>query len=159
MEQTCPKCSKAMPDVETLEFRFCPHCGAEIGAGPQQLEDAFLTIPPDSLPPQADHPPEDLPPETEEKIAVTGQFNDQTIEPLVMSSRQQPKLKPPDTAPPVGFFRTRSDEKTQTSRFQEKESAKKDNKKPSPTKNRNIAIATLVILAIVILILGALFTF
>lgn len=159
MPIACPKCSKPLPEVETLEFRFCPHCGAEITAEPQQLGDAYLTIPPDSPPPQADHRQMDLSPETEKKITVANQFNDQTSEPQPVASRQQPKLKPPDSPPPAGFFRTRSDEKTPSIRPEKKVPPKRDNKKKSPTKNRNIVIAVLVILAIIILLLGALFTF
>jgi hypothetical protein len=159
MPIACPQCSKPLPQVETLEFRFCPHCGAEIAAEPRQLDDAYLTLPPDSPPAQADHRPMDVSPETEEKIAGTGPFNDQTSEPQVMESRQRPKLKPPDSPPPAGFFRTPSDEKTPSIRPAEKVPPKKDIKKPSPTKKRNIIIAALVILAVIVLLLGALFTF
>ena len=159
MEQTCPKCSKPLPQVETLKFRFCPHCGAEIAAEPRQLDDAYLTLPPDSPPAQADHQPMDLNPATEKKITVAGRFNDQTSEPQPIASRQPPKLKAPDTPPPASFFRTRSDEKTQTIRSEEKVPPKKDNKKSSPTKKRNTIIALLVILVVIILLLGALFTF
>jgi hypothetical protein len=159
MPNECPECSKPLPQVETLKFRFCPHCGAEIAAEPRQLDDAYLTLPPDSPPPQADHRPLDLSLETENKITVAGRFNDQTSEPQTMSSRQQPKLKPPDTPPPTSFFHTRSDEKTQTIRSEGKEPPKKDNKKPPPTKKRNTIIAALVILVVIILLLGGLFTF
>jgi hypothetical protein len=170
MEPSCPKCSKSLPEVETLEFRFCPHCGAEIAAESQQLDDAYLTIPPDSLPPQDDHRPTDLSPETEKTITVAGPFDDQTSELQPMAGRQKPKLTPPVTPPPASFFRTRSDEKTpsirseeklppKTIRSEEKLPPKKGNKKTSPTKNRNIFIAILVILVMIILILGGLFTF
>jgi DNA-directed RNA polymerase subunit RPC12/RpoP len=159
MKLKCPQCSKSLPQEETLKFRFCPHCGAEIAAEPRKLDDAYLTLPPDSPPPQADHRPLDLSLETENKITVAGRFNDQTSEPQTMSSRQQPKLKPPDTPPPTRFFHSRSDEKTQTIRSEEEEPPKKDNKKPSPTKKRNTIIAALVILVVIILLLGGLFTF
>ena len=159
MALSCPKCSKKLPEVETLEFRYCPHCGAEIAAEPQQLDDAYLTIPPDSPPPQTGHRPIDVSPETEKKMAVTDPFDDQTREPQPMAGRSQARLKPPDTPPPASFFRTRSDEKTPSIRPAEKVPPKRDDKKQSPTKNRNIIIAALVILAIIILLLGALFTF
>jgi hypothetical protein len=159
MPIACPKCSKPLPEVETLKFRFCPHCGAEIAAEPQQLDDANLTIPPDSPPTQAAHRPMDLSPKTEKKITVAGPFNDQTVEPQAMTSRQQPKLKPPGTPPPATFFRTRPAKKTKTILSEKKEPPKKDNKKQSPTKTRNIIIATLVILVVIILLLGGLFTF
>jgi len=171
MELTCPKCNKPLPEVAAMEFRYCPHCGAEIPVEPQPLEDAYLTTPPDSAPPRADYRPMDLSPATE---TVAGQFNDETSEPQPRASRQQPKLKPPDLPPPAGFFRAHSDEKTPSIRSGEKVPvkkvpakkvpakkvpAKKDKKQPSPAKNRNIVIATLIILAMIILLLGALFTF
>jgi hypothetical protein len=159
MEPSCPKCSKPLPETETLEFRFCPHCGAEITTKLQQLDDAYLTIPPDSPPPQADRRAMDLSPQTEKRITVTDPFDDQTREPQPMASRQEPKLTPPSTPPPASFFRTRSDEKTPSIRPAEEVPPKRDHKKQSPTKNRNIVIAALVILAIIILLLGALFTF
>ena len=159
MPSECPQCSKPLPEVETLEFRFCPHCGAEITAEPQPLDDAYLTIPPDSAPPQADQRPMDLSPEAAKKISVAGQFTDKTSAPQPPAGRPQPRLKPPDTPPPVSFFRVRSDEKTPLARPAEKVPQKRDHKEQSPTKNRNIVIATLVILVMLVLLLGALFTF
>ena len=160
MKLTCPKCNKPLPEVETIKYRFCPHCGAEIAAEPQHLDDAYLTIPPEPPPPpQADNPPTDLSPQTEKKIGVTRPFNDQTSEPQPPLSRQQPKLKPPHTPPPASFFRTRSAEKKPPIHTKEKTSPKKDVKKQSPTKKRNIIIAALIILALIILLLGGLFTF
>jgi hypothetical protein len=159
MKTTCPKCNQQLPEAETLEFRFCPHCGAEIATELQQPDDAYLTIPPDSPPPQADHRPVDLNPETKKKITVANPLSEQTSEPQPMASRQKPKLTPPAIPPPASFFRTRSNEKTPSIRPAEKVSPKRDQKKQSPTKNRNIVIAILVILAIIILLLGALFTF
>ncbi len=40
MDLSCPKCSKQLPEVETLKYRFCPHCGAEIAAEPKKLAEA-----------------------------------------------------------------------------------------------------------------------
>ena len=162
MEQTCPKCNKPLPEVEALEFRFCPHCGAEIAAEPRNLDDSYLTIPPEPMPPQTDNPPMGLSPQAENKLAVTGRLNDQTIEPQPLVSRQQPKLKLPDTPPPASFFRTRPAEKPpaiHTEETKEKKSPIKDVKKQSPARQRNIIIAALVILALIILLLGGLFTF
>jgi hypothetical protein len=34
MEPFCPQCNQQLPNVETVDYRFCPHCGAEIAAGP-----------------------------------------------------------------------------------------------------------------------------
>jgi DNA-directed RNA polymerase subunit RPC12/RpoP len=114
MDLSCPKCSKQLPEVETLKYRFCPHCGAEIAAAPKKLEDAFLTIAPDLAPPQ-------------------------------------PKLKPPEIPPPSSFFRTPSEPI---------KPPPQDIHKQPPTKNRNkIIIAVLISLAVVILIIGGLFTF
>lgn len=159
MALSCPKCNKPLPEVETVEFRFCPHCGAEIAAEPQQLEDAYLTIPPDPLPPQADHRPIDSSLETEKKITSAGPFSDQTCEPQPMAGRQNLELKPPDTPPPASFFRARPDEKKPSIRPAKKVPPKGDDKKQSSTKKRNIVIAALVILILIILLLGALFTF
>jgi hypothetical protein len=159
MALSCPKCSKPLPEVETLNYRFCPHCGAEITAHSQQLDDAYLTIPPDSPPPHDSHQPMELSPETEKKITFAGPLDDQPREPQPMADRPQPKLKPPDTPPPASFFRARSAENTHTIRTEEKMPPKKDIKKQSPTKKRNIIIAALVILAMIILLLGGLFTF
>ena len=159
MALNCPKCSKQLPEVEKIEYRFCPHCGAEIAAESRQLDEVYLTIPPDSPPPPAGQPPVDLSQETEKKIAVTDPFNDQTSAPQPMANRQKPKLKPPDTPPPNNFFRTHSAEKTHPIRSGKKDAPKKDIKKQPPTQNRKIIIVTLVILAMIILLLGGLFTF
>ena len=159
MELKCPKCNQQLPEVETLEFRFCPHCGAEIAAEPQQMEDAFLTIPPDPPPPKADRGPADLSPETEIKATTEAPFNDQTIAPQTATNRQQLKLKPPDLPPPASFFHNRPDEKPPSIRPAEKVQPKLDIKKQPSTKNRKTVIAALVILVIIILVLGALFTF
>ncbi|MGD9078194.1 MAG: hypothetical protein PVG96_02580 [Desulfobacterales bacterium] len=159
MEPSCPKCSQPLPEVETLEFRFCPHCGAEIAAESQQLDDAYLTMPPDPLPPREDHRHMDLGPETEKKIPVAGPFDDQTTEPQPITAQSRLRLKPPDTPPPASFFRARSAEKTSPIHTEEKTSPKKEVKKHSPAKKRNIILAALVILALIILLLGGLFTF
>ena len=159
MPMTCPKCSRPLPEVKTLKFRFCPHCGAEIAAEPQQLEDAFLTIPPDPPPPKTDRQPMDLSPETDIKTTTDDPFDDQTITPQTVTDRQQLKLKPPDSPPPASFYRNRSDEKRPTIRPAEKVPPKIDQKKEPSSKNRKIIIATLVILVIIILVLGAIFSF
>lgn len=159
MEPSCPKCNKPLPEVETLEFRFCPHCGAEITDEPRQMEDAFLTIPPDPPPQKADRQPVDLSPETEITATVKVSFNDETIAPQTATNRQQLKLKPPDSPPPASFYRNRNDEKRPTIRPAEKVPPKIDHQKQPSTKNSKIIIVTLVILVIIILVLGALFTF
>jgi len=161
MPISCPKCSKQLPEVETLRYRFCPHCGAEIAAAPKKLEDAFLTIPPDLATRQPEQTPDGLSLDTQtgQKVSSAGQFNDQTIEPQPMTRQSQPKIKPPTTPPPSGFFRISSAEKSHSISSGKKEPPKKVIKKQSPTKTRNIIIATLVILAVIILVLGGLFTF
>jgi hypothetical protein len=148
---TCPKCSKPLPEVETLKFRFCPHCGAEIAAELQPLDDAYLTMPPDSAPPQADHRPKDLSPETENKKTGGGPFDDQTIERQMMTGRPKPELKPPVEPPPPGFFRMPPIEADPP--------PPKPKKQPQTKNHNKVIIAVLIMLAVLILILGGLFTF
>ena len=62
MELACPKCSRQLPEVETLKYRFCPHCGAEIAVDPEKHAEAFLTIPPGLAPRQPKLKPPDTPP-------------------------------------------------------------------------------------------------
>ena len=127
MERTCPTCNQQLPKVETIQYRFCPHCGAEIAGERQQLDDADLAIPPAS--------------------------------PHTRDDRQQLNLKPPDTPPPASFYRTPSDKNTPVFHSGEKGAAKKDIEKQRPAKNRKIIIAVLIVLALIILLLGGLFTF
>jgi DNA-directed RNA polymerase subunit RPC12/RpoP len=153
MELLCPKCSKQLPEVEILKYRFCPHCGAEIAAEPKKLEDAFLTIPPDLAPQHPKQTPKSLSLDTQtgKKLTLNGRFNDQTIEPQTTTTQPQAKLKPPDIPPPSSFFRTPSEPI---------KPPPQDIHKQPPTKNRNkIIIAVLISLAVVILIIGGLFTF
>jgi hypothetical protein len=159
MEQTCPKCNRQLPDVETLEFRFCPHCGAEIAPEPRQIEDAYLTIPPDPPFPPAEHRPMDFRAESEIKEPAVDRLNDQTGEPQSKTDRQPLELKPPKSPPPAGFFRTCSKEKPPLIRPAEKVRPENEHKKQASTQNRKIVITILVVLVIIILGLGALFTF
>ncbi|NOQ18947.1 MAG: hypothetical protein GQ571_03145 [Desulfobacterales bacterium] len=159
MDLICPKCSMQLPEVETLEYRFCPKCGAEISAEPKKLDEAFQTIPPDLPAQQPKQTPKVLDSATGQKVIFTGKFNDKTIEPRPMAKLPQPKINPPDTPPPSSFFHISSAEKTHSISSGEKVPPKKAIKKQSPTKSRNIIIATLVILAVIILVLGGLFTF
>ena len=158
MDLSCPKCSKQLPEVETLKYRFCPHCGAEIPAEPKKLDNAFLTIPPDLSKRQPKTTAAVVSPPTDINGSTTISFDDQTIEPQPVIKRPRPKINPPDTPPPSSFFRISPAEKTNSIRSGEKVPPKKVIKKQSPTKTRNI-IAALVILAIIILVLGGLFTF
>jgi DNA-directed RNA polymerase subunit RPC12/RpoP len=153
MEPACPKCSRKLPEVKTLKYRFCPHCGAEIAYGPDKQKEAFRTIPPDLATPLSTSPPENarLDMETGKNPNPAGQLNDPAIVPQPRSSRLQPKLKPPDTPPPAGFFRTPS---------QTPKPPAQDVTAPSQTKNLNkIIIIALISLAVIILIIGGLFTF
>jgi Zn-finger nucleic acid-binding protein len=159
MQTTCPKCNQQLPEVQTLEFRFCPHCGAEIALEPGQIEDVYLTIPPDPPPAPTESPPMDLRPETEKKETASDRFNGRTGEPQKVTDRQQLKLKPPKSPPPAGFFRNRSVKKPPPSLPAEKVPPNREIKKQSPAPNRKIVIATLIILVIIIVVLGALFTF
>ena len=158
MDLSCPKCSKQLPEVETLKYRFCPHCGAEIPVEPRKLDNALLTIPPDLSKRQPETTADVVSRPTGENGSTTISFDDQTIEPQPVIKRPRPKINPPDTPPPSSFFRISPAEKTNSIRSGEKVPPKKVIKKQSPTKTRNI-IAALVILAIIILVLGGLFTF
>ena len=91
MEPSCPKCNKPLPEVEALEFRFCPHCGAEIAVDPEKREEAFVTIPPGLVPRQPKQRLENssLDAETGKKPTLTGRFNEQTIEPQPMAGRPE----------------------------------------------------------------------
>jgi len=151
MPTSCPKCSKQLPEVETLKYRFCPHCGAEIPAASRKLDDAFLTIPPDLSKRQPKRTADDWSPQTDENGSTTKSFDDQTIEPQPVIKRPRPEIKPPDTPPPSGFFRS-SPEK--------KEPPPPDPKQQPPAKSRrNVIIAILILMVVVILIMGGIFTF
>ena len=153
MKLACPKCNRQLPEVETLKYRFCPHCGAEIAVDPEKHEEALLTIPPGLAPRQPEPRPKNSSRDTEtgNKPTLPGRFNDQTIAPQPMASRPKPKLKPPDTPPPASFFRPPSETiKPPPQEFHPQ----------PPTKNRNkMIIVVLISLAVVILIIGGLFTF
>jgi DNA-directed RNA polymerase subunit RPC12/RpoP len=150
MDLSCPKCSKQLPEVETLEYRFCPHCGAEIPARPKKLEGAFQTLPPDLASKPQKKRPERLKPDISETASNISPATHQTIEPSPMTKRSRPKIKPPVTPPPPSFFRMRPEKKPP---------APEDIKAQPSTKSRNIIIAALVLLAVIILVLGGFFTF
>jgi hypothetical protein len=137
--------------VETLKYRFCPHCGAEIPAESKKRHNALRTIPPDLSRQKPRHVADVLSPPTDENVSATKSFNDQTIEPQTVVKRSRPKISPPDTPPPSSFFRI-SPEK--------QEPPSLDLKKQPPAKSRkNVIIVILILLVVVILILGGLFTF
>jgi len=159
MELTCPKCSMQLPEVETLEYRFCPGCGAEISAKPKKLDEAFQTIPPDLPAQKPQQTPDVLDSETGRKVISNKKFNDKTIAPQPMDKLRQPELKAPDTPPPSSFFRISSAEKPPSISSEEKVPPQQIIQKRPPTKNRKIIIATLVMLVLIILVLGGLFTF
>jgi hypothetical protein len=116
-------------------------------------------MPPDLSKRQLERTADILGPQTDENGSTTKSFNDQTIEPQPMIKRPRPEIKPPDTPPPSSFFRITSAEKTNPIRSGEEVPPRKVVKIQSPTKTRNIIIATLVILVIIILVLGGVFTF
>jgi len=150
MPISCPKCSKQLPEVETLEYRFCPHCGAEIPAGPKKLERAFQTLPPDLTSGPQKKMPGRSKPDVGETASNISPSTHQTIEPSLMAKRSRPKIKPPVTPPPASFLRMSPEKNTP---------APEDIKAQSSTKSRNIIIAALVLLAVIILVLGGFFTF
>ncbi len=160
MDLSCPKCSMPLPEVETLEYRFCPGCGAEISAKPKRLDEAFQTIPPDFTAQQPEQTPGILDSETDHKVILNGKFNDKTLAPKPMTRLRQSELKPPNTPPPSSFFRISSAEKPRPAGSSEKAPQKKDIRRPPPAQNqKKIIIAALVVLALIILLLGGLFTF
>ena len=153
MQLTCPKCSQKLPEAEALKYRFCPHCGAEITVEPKKLKDASLTIPPDLAPRQTRQKPDKLSSKTGQNESPFGQFNNPTIEPQLTATQ-------PNTPPPASFFRIRAAKKPQPTGPPQKAPPKEVAPKPTSTRNRNkIIIGTLVLLAVIILILGGLFTF
>jgi len=160
MPIACPKCSMQLPEMENLEYRFCPGCGAEISAKPKRLDEAFLTIPPELPAQKPKQTPKALGPETDQKVIFSGKLDDRTITPQSMDKLKQPALKPPGTPPPSSFYRISSVEKPHYPGASEKTPPKKYIRKPPPAQNRKkIIIATLAVLALIILVLGGLFTF
>ena len=159
MELKCPKCNSQLPEVENLEYRFCPTCGAEITAGPKKLDEAFLTVPPDLSAQQPRQKSNTFDSEKSPKVTFTEKSNNKTIAPQSMATLSQPELKPPDTPPPSSFHRIRSVESPQPTLAKEKNPPKQIIQKRSPSKKRNIIIVGLVILALIILALGGVFTF
>jgi hypothetical protein len=140
-----------LPEVETLEYRFCPHCGAKLTMEPDKLDEAFLTIPPDLPPAQAEDSLNRLSPPAEQPPPITAPTDDPTIEPQPFKPQGRPQIKPPSVTPPPGFFR----EPPKKAPPDPTQSIKKP-----PTKNsKKILIAVLILLAVVILILGGIFTF
>ncbi|MGD9181264.1 MAG: hypothetical protein PVG15_07320 [Desulfobacterales bacterium] len=137
--------------METLKYRFCPHCGAEIPAEPEKLDNALRTIPPDFSKQQPQQMADFLSPQPGQNVSATKSFNDQTMEPQPVLKRSRPKISPPDTPPPSSFFRIGSEKQ---------EPPPLDLKQRPPAKSRkNVIIAILILLVVVILIIGGLFTF
>lgn len=153
MPITCSKCSRLLPQVATLKYRFCPHCGTEIEADSDKHQDALLTTPPELTPRQPEQQPGNLRLDTEtgKKPTLAARFDDQPIAPRPMASRPRPELKPPDTPPPASFFRTPSETL---------QPPPPDIQTKPPAKNRTkIIVAVLVSLAVIILIVGGLLSF
>ena len=159
MPTSCPKCSKDLPEVETLKYRFCPHCGAEIAAAPAKLDSAMRTIPPDLSEQPSQPRAAVLGPQPDENVSGTTPFDDQTGEPQPVVKRSRPKINPPDTPPPTSFFRVSAVKKTNSIRSAEEVASKNVIEKQPSTKNRTVIIVGLIILAIIIVVLGGLFTF
>ena len=166
MKQTCPNCNQQLPKVETIEYRFCPHCGAEIGAESQPLDEAYLTIPPDLTPRQVDDSPDDVNPEGGKKITVNEPLDDHTIAPQAATPQNRPEIKPPIEPPPATFFRTPISEPEPPPPISQKQRTEKVHTPPPkpPQKlaaknHQKVIIAALIILALLILILGGMFTF
>ena len=166
MEQTCPNCNQQLPEVQKLKYRFCPHCGAEIDAEPRPIDEAFLTIPPDLPAPPVGPAPEDSGPAPERTIPVNGQLDERTIAPQPITPEKRPQIRPPAEPPPPSFFRTPPTAPDPPPPIPKKQRAEKfhtpspESPKKTATKNhQKVIVAVLIILALVILILGGLFTF
>jgi hypothetical protein len=151
MPTSCPKCSQALPEVETLKYRFCPHCGAEIPAEPENLDNALRTIPPDLQKQQSKQMADFLKPPPGENFSATTSYKDQTIEPQPVVIGSRPKIRPPDIPPPGSFFRTRPEIKEVPAPDLKQE--------PQAKSRRNTIIVILILLMVVILIMGGIFTF
>lgn len=166
MERTCPTCNQLLPEVETLKYRFCPHCGAEIAAEPVQIDAADLTIPPDLTPPEVDARPGDVNPVPEKKIAASKPFDDHTIAPQPAATRNRPQIKPPTEPTPTTLFRTPPPQPNLPPPISEKQRGTErpsppplPNREPPTRSHHKLIVAVLIILALAILILGGLFTF
>ncbi len=166
MNLKCPKCNQALSEVKTFKYRFCPHCGAEMAPEPEKLDEAYLTIPPDSPLPQADQKPNNAKAKTDHKLAEAVRLDDHTIAPQPITPQNRPSIKPPAQPPPSSFFRTPPSENYPPPPIPTKKQVKKAQPPPpepspkKPTKNhQKVIIAILILLALVILILGGLFTF
>ena len=159
MPINCPNCRTQLPEVENLEYRFCPTCGAEIPTMPKKLNEAFLTVPPDLSAQQPRQRSNTFDSEKSPKVTFTEKSNTKTIAPQSIDTLSQPELKPPDTPPPSSFHRIRPVENPQSTPVKEKSPPKQIIQEPSPSKKRNIIIVSLVILALIILALGGVFTF
>lgn len=166
MERTCPQCNQALPKVDELQYRFCPHCGAQIDAGPRPLDEAFLTQPPDLPPPPVNAQPEDHGPAPEKTTPAAEPFEDQTAAPQPVTPENRPQIKPPDDPPPSSFFRAPPEAPDPPPPKSEKQQAEKVYPRPpeipkkTATKTHHkVLIAVLIVLVLVVLLLGALFTF
>ena len=159
MDLICPKCSSQLPEVENLKYRFCPTCGAEITVRPKKLDNAFLTVPPNLSAQRPGQKSKALDSEKGPKVIFTEKSTNKTIAPQSMAKLRQPELRPPDTPPPSSFHRIRTIENPQSTLSKEKILPKQIIQQRSPAKKRNIIIACLVILALIILALGGVFTF
>ena len=115
MPQSCPHCSRSLPQLEDPEYRFCPYCGAEIKIGKLEPGQRQQTIPPD-LHAQSD--------------AITApRFNrhadpastripqNQTLAPELTLPRTPPDLTPPAGLAPPSFYRARSANRKADSEF------------------------------------------
>jgi DNA-directed RNA polymerase subunit RPC12/RpoP len=151
MNLSCPKCSKQLPQVETLQYRFCPHCGAEIPAEPKRLDEAFHTIPPDLNARRSKKIPKGPSPAATGIVNVARPSIGQTIEPNRINERSRPKIQPPATPPPASFFRVSPEKKIP---------APKDIQQQPAAHNRNrIIVAVLILLAVIIMVVGGFLTF
>ena len=150
MPIVCSKCNQPLPEMQSMEYRFCPHCGAEITVESKKNDNVHSTTP-DLASRQSKQTPMRLKIDTKKEPALSEHFSNQTIEPQPRVRRPQPKLKPPEEPPPSSFFRTSGEPIT---------ALRQNNNKKHPVKNRTkIILAFLALLAVIILIIGLHFTF
>jgi hypothetical protein len=144
MEPACPGCSQQLPEAQAHKYRFCPYCEAGLAAEPKKFEDARVTTPPDLTPRHLRQAPENRKIDPDLKPDSAAGFASHDVAPQPTAGQPRPALKPPDSAPPPGFFRTPAEPI-----------------KPSPpAKNRNkLMLAVLILLGVIILIIGGLLSF
>jgi hypothetical protein len=104
MSLSCPNCKTVLPQDGELEYRFCPHCGADITAPGAEIAEDFQTIPPDLDHTVGSHHEQARQPDRVEKPSAAN--TNQTPEPVIAAKiKPRPAIVPPPGQPPKGFYR------------------------------------------------------